>query len=149
MPFAARLRGIAHLFYAGRKQGSDLRSKNMNRLTARLLLLVALVGNFVPLVLAATTNSVPACCRRKSVHHCHGAQNSESQSISVHSRDCCNHDCCRAVTTAQWAHAPRQSARFSANLIARCLSEIDPLVPKAAAVVFHSPRAPPAHPSIA
>lgn len=75
----------------------------MQRLTARLLLLFALAGNLIPLALAATAAPVPACCRRMGAHHCNAPSTIDSGQTSISERGCCNHDCCRAVTTSQFA----------------------------------------------
>src|ERR1700722_19784531 len=75
----------------------------MQRLTARLLLLFALAGTFVPLALAATAAPSHACCVRKS-HHCHDSASPEN-TLVVSATSCCSHDCCRAATTSQWADA--------------------------------------------
>ena len=95
------LRPFRILFYA-RDSGI------MHRLTARLLLLFALVGNFVPVALALSAASPPyACCVRKSsqVHPCHGMAmaTTEPEQLAIRSTGCCNHDCCRGVTVARWA----------------------------------------------
>jgi len=42
----------------------------MHRLTARLLLLLLLVGVVAPLALAISAPPTPACCRRNGMHHC-------------------------------------------------------------------------------
>src|SRR6516164_3308696 len=86
----------------------------MRRLTATLLLGFAIVGNLAPLAWAAATNEHRACCIRKALHHCHDSEDTESQKTSVRATDCCSRDCCRAVTTAQWAH-PRSSARTASS----------------------------------
>src|SRR5215831_18486216 len=73
----------------------------MQRLTARLLLLFALAGTFVPVAMQALASPPHACCLRKAVHRCH--TQAASQDPVVSDAGCCHHDCCRAVTTAQWA----------------------------------------------
>ena len=40
----------------------------MHRLTARLLLVLLLVGVFVPVALAISATSAHACCMRKPMH---------------------------------------------------------------------------------
>jgi len=66
----------------------------MQRLTARILLLFALAGTFVPAALQALAASPHACCLRKSAHRCHA---SGSEEPTASSAGCCNHDCCHAV----------------------------------------------------
>jgi hypothetical protein len=115
----------------------------MHRLTARLLLLFALVGNLAPIALAACTAPPHACCLRKGSHHCQDSAAAESNKSSFRAPDCCNHDCCRAATTAQWAHRPPQLTQLSVRGVEQFLREIQPAVPSADAALFHSPRAPP------
>src|ERR1700737_852614 len=80
--------------------------ETMHRLPAKLLLLLALAPNFIPPALAGTAPPPHACCTRKAANHCHESAASELNQPSVRSRGCCNHDCCRAAITAQWAYAP-------------------------------------------
>src|SRR4030088_2213899 len=85
----------------------------MHRLTAKLLLLLALAANFIPLALAATAPPPHACCSRKAANPCHESAASELNQPSVRSRGCCNHGCCSAAITAQWAYArPRAEDPF-------------------------------------
>jgi hypothetical protein len=117
----------------------------MHRLIAKLLLLVALAGNLAPLALAATA-APHACCIRKAVHHCHDSLSSQSESGQLIIRDApnCNHDCCRAVTTARWAHAqPRADQSFVQNIEAY-LGHSNPVSPTTEPTSFQSTRAPPA-----
>ena len=74
----------------------------MQRLTARFLLLLGLVGSFLPIALAATAATPHACCIRRAVHQCHGSF-SLSDDRAVRSSNCCNHDCCRGVHVSQSA----------------------------------------------
>ena len=119
---------------------------SMHRLTARLLLCFALVGNLVPLALAATAPA-HACCVRKAAHHCHGSlapeQLSETGPVVVRDAGTCNHDCCRAVTTAQWAQTrPSLATRFAYEVEAY-LSYSSVASPHTGASRFQSTRAPP------
>jgi hypothetical protein len=114
----------------------------MHRLTARFLLLFALVGTFAPLALAATAAPEHACCLRKGVHQCHGsAPESDQRSI----RDSCRyHDGCRAVTTSQWAHAqPRSSDTVRAEIVKARIAESPAASPDAKRFSSQSTRAPP------
>lgn len=76
----------------------------MHRLTARLLLLLALIGYLAPIAIASSAPA-RACCVRKGVHHCDDALGSETEQPVIRDASCCKGDCGRAVTTAQWAHA--------------------------------------------
>lgn len=112
----------------------------MQRLTARFLLLFALVGTFVPLALAATAAPLHACCLRKTAHQCHGT---EADQRAVRGTGCCTHDCCRAVTTSQSAHPqPASSTAFAQSVEAR-IDELHAGIAAKKLLPSQSPRAPP------
>ncbi|MGP0019667.1 MAG: hypothetical protein ACLPHP_13930 [Candidatus Sulfotelmatobacter sp.] len=114
----------------------------MQRLTARFLLLLALVGTFVPLALAATAAPEHACCLRKGVHQCHGSA-PESDQRSIRDTSCCHHDGCRAVTTPQWANTqPPVTAPFQQN-VETSLAESRADSPATKLFSSQSTRAPP------
>ena len=117
---------------------------SMHRLTARLLLFFALVGNLVPLALAATAASQRACCVRKAVHHCQDSPASENEQLVIRDARSCNHDCCRAVTTTQWAHPQPRLAVFFLQTVNAHTAGIQPDSPATASSEFRSSRAPPA-----
>jgi hypothetical protein len=123
-----------------------IHTRSMHRLTARLLLFFALVGNLAPLVLAATTPA-HACCVRKAVHHCHDSLDSEQVSeagqLTIRDAGACNHDCCRAVTTARWAHAQPPAAISFAQQVEAYLDQSNPVSPSTEPTSFESTRAPP------
>jgi hypothetical protein len=119
----------------------------MHRLIARFLLFAALLGNFAPLALAATA-APHACCVRKAAHRCHDSlaaqQAAEAGHLVIHDAACCNHDCCRAVTTARWAHAQSSaSAPFVQNVQAY-LGQSSPIPSNIEVSRSQSTRAPPA-----
>ena len=119
----------------------------MHRLIARLLLLAALLGNLAPLVLAATA-APHACCIRKVAHRCHDSlaskQVTEAGELVIRDAACCNHDCCRAVTTARWAQAQSSaSAPFVQNVEAY-LGQASPVPSNIEVPRSQSTRAPPA-----
>jgi len=114
----------------------------MQRLTARFLLLFALVGTFVPLALAATAPPPHACCIRKAAHQCHGSLFDADQR-SVRGTGCCNHDCCRAVTTSQWAHPRGRPAAIIAENVAARIAESRAGAPATELLASQSTRAPP------
>lgn len=68
----------------------------MYRLTARLLLVLLLVGTLAPVALAISAPLPHACCRRKPMHD-HGSGSRDIQAVSGQ-----NHNCCPPVTTARW-----------------------------------------------
>ena len=119
----------------------------MQRLITRFLLLAALLGNFAPLVLAVTA-ARHACCVRKAAHRCHDSlaaqQAAEAGQLVIHAAACCDHDCCRAVTTARWAHAQSSaSAPFVQNVEAY-LGQSSPIPSNIEVSRSQSTRAPPA-----
>jgi len=69
----------------------------MHRLTARLLLVLLLVGTLAPVALAISAPLPHACCMRKPMHD-HGSRNLEFQAVGGE-----HHNCCPPVTTAHWA----------------------------------------------
>ena len=119
----------------------------MPRLIARFLLLAALVGNFAPLALAATV-APHACCVRKAAHRCHNSlaseQVSETGQLVIHDAACCNHDCCRAVTTARWAHAQSSASTPFVQNVQAYLGQSSPIPSNIEVSRSQSTRAPPA-----
>jgi hypothetical protein len=116
----------------------------MHRLTAKLLLLFALVGNLAPLALAITTATPHACCVRKAAHQCHESAISEANQLDIRDARCCNRDCCRAATTARWAQAQPSIAASFVHNVAAYVGDSTPLAPTTEISRFHSTRAPPA-----
>jgi len=114
----------------------------MHRLTARFLLLFALLGAFAPLALAVTAPSPHACCRRMG-HRCQGSAVAESDQLAVHGTGCCNHDCCRAVTTSQWASPQPWAAAAFAEKKAGSVGESHATIPANQLPSSQSTRAPP------
>lgn len=115
----------------------------MHRLTAKLLLLIALGGNIVPLALATGAAQLPQCCLRKGVHHCHNFSVYSGEGLSVASTSSCSHECCRATTPAQWAHAEKSERATSAHRVELCLSKSQSSNLGSAASTSLSTRAPP------
>ena len=136
------LRRFGPLIYADFTRGSAS-PKRMHRLTARILLLFALAGTFVPLALAATAAPPHACCRRKGAHPCHDSAAIESDQLAIRNAGCCNHDCCRAVTTSQSANPqPGMIASFAPNVDAH-ITDPHPTTPASELSASQSTRAPP------
>jgi len=115
----------------------------MQRLTARLLLLFALVGTILPVALQATVTPQHACCRRQGAHHCHESSSDSLNHPVVNSRGCCNHDCCRTVTTSHWAHPEPQAQGSTAHLASAGVQEPNSTDASALSLTFLSTRAPP------
>ena len=115
----------------------------MHQLIARFLLLVALAGNLAPLAMATAATPPHACCIRKAAHRCHDSAGLESEQLAIRAASACNHDCCRAVTTAQWAHQQPPVNRFCALTIADYLGPQEPVFPNTKVSASQSTRAPP------
>jgi hypothetical protein len=81
----------------------------MHRLTARLLLVLLLVGVFAPVALAISAAPLHACCVRKPMH------GRPSHDAEFHAPPgCCQHDSCRSLTVSQWAHlSPSATAQVA------------------------------------
>lgn len=124
----------------------------MRKLTARLLLLFALMGNLGPLALAtAVAPAAHACCVRKGAHHCHELGHdslpSETGELVVREASCCSHDCCGAKISAQWADAQSSGASFSlATIDFKTAASLTSFIATAVAGL-RSPRAPPRLPN--
>ena len=129
--------------FVSRKLVSFEHRNTMHRPIARLLLLFALVGNLLPLALASAS-AQRACCLRKGVHHCQNSLASESEPLFIRDASCCNHDCRRAVTTAQWAHPQAKQAAFFPPTVTAPLTGTEAKSPANASAEFQSSRAPPA-----
>ena len=109
----------------------------MHRLTARLLVVLLLVGVFAPAALAISAPAPHACCMRKPMAQPtpHDAQ--------FNTPDCCNHNCCRPLTVSQWTQVrPSRSVR-TAPQSTSFLAESRPVRRTAQYDDAHSGRAPP------
>ena len=115
----------------------------MRRVTARLLLGFAILGNLAPIVWAAMTDPHLLCCVRNGVHHCHVVEGRESEKTSFVAADCCNRDCRLAVTTAQWALAGSPIRTASAQHAEAPIAASYPGIPTSRSSRFESTRAPP------
>jgi len=114
----------------------------MHRLTARFLLLFALVGTFVPLALAATAAPSHTCCLRTTARQCHGSGPESDQRV-LHDASCCQHEGCRAATTPQWAHAQSRMTAPLAQAVEARIPESRAGSPATKLFSAQSTRAPP------
>ncbi len=112
----------------------------MQRLTAKFLLLFALFGTVVPIAMAVTAPQ-HACCVRKT-HHCHETASPDSAQLAISSQTC-DHDCCRGVSTSQWANAELRINLSVAQNIETTITETQPCTPAAQHAASQSTRAPP------
>jgi len=115
----------------------------MHRRIAKFLLLFALVGNLVPLALAIYAPAPHACCLRKTVHSCHERTTSGSDQLVLRLGDCCNHECCRAVTTDRWAQTAPPVKNYYVWKVGSRLSSRSTSFPDTDLIGFQSSRAPP------
>src|SRR5689334_17444160 len=80
----------------------------MHRWTARLLMLLVLVGILAPIGMAMTPPPPHACCLRKA-RQCHGsspqpaAHHHNHSGPGISAADCCQRDICRPLISSQWA----------------------------------------------
>jgi len=115
----------------------------VHRLTAKLLLLFGVLGNIVPVVQAAIPAPRHACCVRKAPHHCDESTNTDSSRSVIRGVNCCGHDCCRAVTTAQWAYPLLRGTSFSKQMPSAMVAERILDSPANDLLSSHASRAPP------
>jgi len=135
----------------------------MQRATARLVLMVLLLGVLVPAANAVALDpmhdQMHACCRRKPVQstmagmpHCHemagpapdsNSPTDRSEPRLISSNSCASHECCRSLARSQWA----QPAQFAAGRNLETLSfNTARRTPQARTITpgdIHSGRAPP------
>lgn len=115
----------------------------MHRLTARLLLLIALLGTFLPIALEARSAPTHACCRR-TAHHCTDSNGGTDETVVRPNGECCNPSSHRAVTTSQWGNPePLGTGVFAPRAIGPKV-ELQATAPVTQLFSSQSTRAPPA-----
>lgn len=114
----------------------------MHRLTAKLLLLFAIVGNLIPLALAVTAPPLHSCCMRKA-HRCHEQAAAEAGQPVFRDPCSCNNHSRHAATTPQWAHPKTQIAEISGSAVERLDRKIESTLPSVQPASLHASRAPP------
>lgn len=134
---------------------------NMQRLTARLLLLVLFAGTLAPFAAAASLSNQPQHCARMplpvreestpSCHHHAAAATHESPTPapvsgdSLHSNPCCTgHDCCRPLARLVWAQPSRQPRFDQAGQASGRVPFLRSQIRSFEFAALHSGRAPPA-----
>lgn len=122
--------------------GSSLTGKRMQRLTARFLLLFALLGTLAPPALQALTPVPHACCLRKGTRQCHGSIPPDRLAISDSS--CCSFVCGRGVTICHWAYPAPALKAISALGVGELRSDYRQRAPASVVPSSQSTRAPPA-----
>jgi hypothetical protein len=126
----------------------------MHRLTARLLLLFAIVGSVAPIAMAAAAAPIHACCVRKGVHRCHDSLGNdsldhvslgpESGERTVRDTSCCSGGGHQASISNPWAHTQAQAASHLLPAVAARIAGSQPDSPVDSSTGFQSTRAPPA-----
>ena len=137
--FLPLLRVFEPLFYA-EDQPCVERPHKMQRLTARLLLLLALFGTVVPPVAAANAPPIHACCLR-AAHHCHETS-AASSGMAIRDASCCRGDCGRAGTISRCAYS-RSSLVIFMDGTEGSVQSRPPFFHASQTSVFLSGRAPP------
>jgi len=110
----------------------------MHRLTARLLLVLLLVGVFAPVALAISATPAHACCTRKPMHG-RPSHDAEFQGPP----GCCQHDCCRPLTVPRAAHLTSTTCAQATPVSSILQSERQPIHFTSSVNHAHSGRAPP------
>lgn len=110
----------------------------MNRLTARLLLVLLLASTLVPVALAISASPPHACCMRKAMHD-RGSGKRDIEAV-----DGQRHNCCPPVTTAHWADLG-SGIDASVHPLLACLSlDLQPIRLTNQAYALRPVRGPPA-----
>jgi len=115
----------------------------MHRATARLLLVLLLVGVFAPVALAISAAPPHACCLRKPMH---GRPSHDAQFQAP--PGCCQHDCCRPLTVSRGVHLSSRAHAQATPGSTILQPERQPIHFASPVNLAHSGRAPP-HFSIA
>ena len=110
----------------------------MHRLTARLLLVLLLLGILVPVALAISAAPPHACCLRKPMH----GRPSHDAEFQV-PPGCCQHDCCRPLTVSRAAHLTSKTCAQATLASTILQSERQPSRLATSVNRAHSGRAPP------
>jgi hypothetical protein len=110
----------------------------MHRVTAKLLLILLLVGVSAPAALAITLPSPHACCLRKPMHG-RTSHNAEFNGPP----GCCQHDCCRPLTVSQWAQLTQSQRSQGIPTSSTLQARARPSTCAAVTDQSHSGRAPP------
>src|SRR5579863_3170294 len=110
----------------------------MHRSTARLLLVLLLVGVFTPVALAISAAPAHACCLRKPMH---GRPSHDAQFEAP--PGCCQHDCCRSLTVSRTANLTSKTCTQALSASTILQSERELIRFSASVNHAHSGRAPP------
>src|SRR5690349_9973443 len=109
----------------------------MRRLTARILLVLLLVGVFAPAALAIASPAPHACCMRKPLNR------QTPHEAQFNTPGCCSHNCCGPLTVSPWAQTKPSRGSAVNPRSASLLSELRPLLRTLDRHDGHSGRAPP------
>ncbi len=109
----------------------------MHRLTARLLLVLLLVGTIAPVALAISAPAPHACCVRTPMHD-HASGGREMRETASRTGNCCP-----PVTAAHWAELDPGIHSTSHPLLAYLLTDAHPVLHSDHAVSLQPVRGPP------
>ena len=125
--------------YAYLSKFADLKHAQpaMHRLTARLLLVLLLVGTLAPVALAFAAPPPHACCMRRVLHD-HGSLAAGFQATGGQ-----HHNCCPPVITAHWAEFRAAVSGDSRLLVAHLSPASTPVFRTNMVNSLYSGRAPP------
>jgi hypothetical protein len=110
----------------------------MHRATAKLLLILLLVGVFAPVALAISAAPPHACCMRKPMH---GRPSHDAQFQAP--PGCCQHDCCRPLTVSRGVRLTSKTCQQATPASTIPRSELQPIQFASSVNYAHSGRAPP------
>jgi len=131
----------------------------MQRATARLVLLILLLGVILPAANAVGMDQTPACCRRKPMQsamagmpHCHEMAAAVSDSDvtttspsehAISSNSCASHECCRSLARSQWAQVAQSPVTRNLATLTFDIASRASGAPRVTPSNDHSGRAPP------
>jgi len=110
----------------------------MHRGTARLLLVLLLLGVFVPVALAIAAAPPHACCVRKPMHG-RPSHDAEFQAPP----GCCQHDCCRPLTVSRGVRLTSKGCTRATPASTILQSELRSIHVPSSVNCAHPGRAPP------
>jgi hypothetical protein len=109
----------------------------MQRLIARSLLVLTLVGIFAPATLAFSLTPAHTCCTRKPLHN-HTSHEAQFQAVN-----CCQRNCSRPLAVSRWAQPRHCVVTSLIDETVALVSPLNPLHGQTHLVASRSVRGPP------
>src|SRR6516162_9372065 len=109
----------------------------MHRWTARVLLVLLLLGVLAPAALALAAPAMHACCVRKAMR-CHSPHEAQFATPG-----CCGHDCCKSLVVSHWAENSSVSRSSLSEAALGLVLHRPAVAPQIDLDESHSGRAPP------